>query len=823
MIYPNNFEQKIGFDKIRNKIKECCLSSLGEEAIDQITFSTNYGNIIKMVEECKEFLSIIESEKDFPCDHFYDVRGALKHLKVEGAYIDTNELFDLRRSLASIINIINFLRQGEDEERVQYPRLKSLTDNIITFPNILKEADRIIDKFGHIKDNASPTLYDIRREITSKVNSISKNLANILRKAREEGIVEKDVTPTMRDGRLVIPVMPAHKRKIKGIVHDESASGKTIFIEPAEVVEANNRIRELESEERREIIKILTEFSNTIRPHIDDMIYSYLFMGEIDLIRAKALFARNIGAVMPKIDNYCQIDWYGAVHPLLFLSLKRQNKKVIPLDICLDKKNRILIISGPNAGGKSVCLKTVGLLQYMIQCGLLVPMFDNSRMGIFNDIFIDIGDEQSIEDDLSTYSSHLTNMKNFVRQSSDKSLLLIDEFGGGTEPQIGGAIAESLLKRFNFKKCFGVITTHYQNLKHFAEENEGIVNGAMLYDRHIMQPLFKLSIGNPGSSFAIEIARKIGLPEDVISEASDIVGQEYVSMDKYLQDIVRDKRYWEQKRQNIRMLEKRLADSIERYEKDILQLEKERKEIIKGAKVEASNILSETNAKIENTIREIKEAQAEKERTKVIREEIRKFKEEISGKEETGERLSKKIEKLNKNNKNKKKSNKGIPIIKEDTPLMVGDVVKIKGGGSVAGEILEINGKSATVVFGSIKSVVKTDKLERANRSSLKKQSTKTQYYSESATDIIRNKQLSFSSELDVRGLRGDEAIESVAVFIDTAILSGYSNLRILHGTGNGILQQLIRSYLKKVSAVKSFREEDVQLGGAGITVVELY
>ncbi|MBR5240772.1 MAG: Smr/MutS family protein [Muribaculaceae bacterium] len=822
MIYPNNFEQKIGFDKIRNKIKERCLSPLGEEAAEQITFSTNYNNIIKMVEECNEFLSIIESEKDFPCDHFYDVRIALKRLKVVGTYIDTNELFDLRRSLSSIINIINFLRVGVDEERIQYPRLKTLTDNIITFPDILKQADRIIDKFGYIKDSASPALYDIRREITSKVNSISRNLANILKKAREEGIVEKDVTPTMRDGRLVIPVVPAHKRKIKGIVHDESASGKTVFIEPAEVVEANNRIRELESEERREIVKILTEFSDVIRPHIDDMIYSYLFMGEIDLIRAKAIFAKSIGAVMPKIDNYCQIDWYGAVHPLLFLSLKRQNKKVIPLDICLDKDKRILIISGPNAGGKSVCLKTVGLLQYMIQCGMLVPMFDNSRVGIFNDIFIDIGDEQSIEDDLSTYSSHLTNMKNFVRNCNEKSLLLIDEFGGGTEPRIGGAIAEALLNRFNAKKSFGVITTHYQNLKQFAEDNDGIINGAMLYDRHIMQPLFKLSIGNPGSSFAIEIARKIGLPEDVIAEASDIVGQEYVSMDKYLQDIVRDKRYWEQKRQNVRMLEKRLEDSIVRYEKDILSLEKERKEIIKGAKVEASNILSETNAKIENTIRQIKEAQAEKERTKAIREEMRKFKEEISDKENQNSKLSKKIERLNKNNKNKKKDKEQIKPI-DEAPLAIGDVVKLKDGGSVAGEILEINGKNITVGFGTIKSVVKIDKLERANRSQLKRQNTKTQYYSSPTTDMIRNKQLSFSSELDVRGMRGDEAIETVAAFIDTAILSGYSNLRILHGTGNGILQQLIRSYLKKISAVKSFREEDVQLGGAGITVVELY
>lgn len=825
MIYPNNFEQKIGFDKIRNKIKDCCLSVLGKEAADEIEFSTHYKTIVRKVEECNEFLSIIESEKDFPCDHFYDVRTALKRLKVEGTYIDTNELFDLRRSLASIINIIAFLRSGEEEEKVLYPRLKAITENIATFPDILKKADLIIDKFGQVKDNASPALYDIRREMSSKVNSISRSLSSILKKAREEGIVEKDVTPTMRDGRLVIPVMPAHKRKIKGIVHDESASGKTVFIEPAEVVEANNRIRELEGEERREIIKILTEFSDIIRPHIDDMIYSYLFMGEIDLIRAKAVFARSIEARMPKIDNYCQIDWYGAVHPLLYLSLKRQNKKVIPLEICLDKTNRILIISGPNAGGKSVCLKSVGLLQYMIQCGLLVPMNDNSRVGIFEDIFIDIGDEQSIEDDLSTYSSHLMNMKHFVKNCGEKSLLLIDEFGGGTEPRIGGAIAEALLDRFNKRKAFGIITTHYQNLKQFAEDNNGIINGAMLYDRHLMQPLFKLSIGNPGSSFAIEIARKIGLPEDVIEEASEIVGKEYVSMDKYLQDIVRDKRYWEQKRQNVRLMEKRLEETIIRYEKDVLKLDKERKEIIKDAKNEAQNILSGANAKIENTIRGIKEAQAEKERTKALREEMLKFKEEIGDKEEKNKKLSEKIERINKNKKRQKKSNKETVTNKilADSPLAIGDAVKLKENENVVGEIIEINGKNALVAFGMIKSSVKIDKLKRTSKSLIKKQNTKTVFLSSSTTDDIRKKQLSFSSELDVRGMRGDEAIESVAAFIDTAVLSGYSNLRILHGTGNGILQQLIRNYLRKIDAVKSYREEDIQLGGAGITVVELY
>ncbi|MEG1643009.1 MAG: Smr/MutS family protein, partial [Bacteroidales bacterium] len=650
-------------------------------------------------------------------------------------------------------------------------------------------------------------------------NGISRSLANIIRRAREEGFVDKDITPAMRDGRLVIPVVPAHKRKIKGIVHDESASGKTVFIEPAEVVEANNRIRELESEEKREIIRILTAFTDTLRPIASEITDSYTFLGVIDFIRAKALFSISINAKVPKVDDCRQVDWFKAVHPLLFLSLKRHGKQVVPLDIRLDEKERILLISGPNAGGKSVCLKTVGLLQYMLQCGIPIPMNDNSRAGIFEDIFIDIGDEQSIEDDLSTYSSHLLNMKQFIKGCSNRSLLLIDEFGGGTEPRIGGAIAEATLDRFNKKEAFGVITTHYQNLKQFAEDHVGIINGAMLYDRHLMQPLFKLSIGNPGSSFAIEIARKIGLPEDVISEASDIVGQEYVSMDKYLQDIVRDKQYWENKRQSVRLMEKRLEELTERYETDIKSIDKERKEILRNAKNDAGILLEQANAKIENTIREIRERQADKEHTKTLREEMRKFKEGIATENADTDRITRKIEKINERKKDKKAT---VTVsAATNAPLGRGDAVRLKGE-NIIGEILSIEGKNTMVAFGLIKSTVKIDKLERVSRSVLKKQESKSVFLSATTTNDVRQKQLNFKSETDVRGLRGEEAIEAVAAFLDTAILSGYSSLRILHGTGNGILQQLIRKYLKTISAVKSFRDEDIQLGGAGVTVVEL-
>lgn len=820
MIYPDNFETKIGFDKVKQLIIDRCLSPLGVEQVESIGFSNNFQIVIKTLEECREFRKIIESETEFPCSYFHDLRHALKRIKIEGTYIDTTELFELGRSLSTIISIVKYLSVSEEEETPLYPHLKSLTNDIPLYPNIVKEIDTIVDKYGRIKDNASPKLREIRSEINAKMGSISRSLNAIIRRAREDGYVESDVNPTIRDGRLVIPVNPSHKRKIRGIVHDESASGKTVFIEPAEIVEANNMIRELEAEEKREVIRILTEFTAQIRPLSDDMIYSYLFLGEVDFIRAKSLFAETVNGEVPVVEDCCQVDWFKAVHPLLYLSLKRQNRAVVPLDIRLEREGRILLISGPNAGGKSVCLKTLGLLQYMLQCGIPVPMNDNSRVGIFDDIFIDIGDEQSIEDDLSTYSSHLLNMKNFVKGCNSKSLLLIDEFGSGTEPRIGGAISESLLDRFNKRKAFGVITTHYQNLKQFAEDNKGVINGAMLYDRHKMQPLFKLSIGNPGSSFAIEIARKIGLPEDVINEASNIVGQEYVSMDKYLQDIVRDKQYWENKRYNIRQTEKKLEELTERYESDLNSINKERKEILRKAKDSATQIISSANARVENTIREIRETQAEKEKAKQLRKEMQHFKDSIAADSAEHDSITKKIDKINRRKKSKKSEEKSSEQLQKSS-VVVGDAVKLKDSEAI-GEVLSISGKNITVAFGMIKSTVKMDKLQIVSRKNLKKASTKSVFIGGDTIDNVRNKQLNFKSEIDLRGLRGDEAIEQVAAFIDTALLFSYPTLRILHGTGNGILKQLVRNYLRKIKRVKSFRDEDIQLGGAGITVVEL-
>lgn len=820
MTYPQNFEEKIGFDKIRSLICDRCLSTLGSERVAGMQFQTSFDTIDRLLHETEEFTHILQTEDNFPADYFFDIRSSLQRIRIEGTFLDETELFNLRRSLETIRHIVGFFI---NEEESPYPHLQALAGNVVVFPQLLSRIDQIIDKFGHVKDNASAELSQIRRELNRTLSSISRSLNMILRNAQSEGIVDKEVSPTLREGRLVIPVIPAYKRRIKGIVHDESASGKTVYIEPAEVVEANNRIRELEGEERREIIRILTLFTNELRPHLAEIAHSYEFLADIDFIRAKALFAIEINALLPHFENCRQIEWYHAIHPLLFLSLKKQNKQVVPLDIALTPQQRILLISGPNAGGKSVCLKTTGLLQYMLQCGLLIPVYENSHTGIFDHIFIDIGDEQSIENDLSTYSSHLTNMKFFVKNCNESSLLLIDEFGGGTEPQIGGAIAEVLLDRFNQKKAFGVITTHYQNLKQFAEDTQGIVNGAMLYDRHMMQPLFKLSIGNPGSSFAIEIARKIGLPEDVIADASEKVGSDYIDMDKYLQDIVRDKRYWENKRQNIRHREKQLEEITQRYADNLQEIEKERKRILKEAKQKAEQLIAESNARIENTIRAIKEAEAEKEKTKMARQELHSFKKGLQKNDENDDAISRKIAKIKAKEEKKNHSKKEADAeTSKTTTISVGDAVCLKGQTTV-GEISAIQGNKATVIFGHIKSSVHIERLEKVSRNRLKReQAIKATFVSEDTTNSMREKSLHFHREIDIRGFRADEALQALVYFIDDAIQVGAEQVRILHGTGTGALRQTVREYLKGATGIRSFHDEHVQFGGAGITVVEL-
>lgn len=829
MIYPENFEHKIEFTQIRHQLQELCLSSLGQELVTEMKFTDKKNIIEESLDQTSEFIRILHEEEQFPDQFFYDVRPSLKRIRVEGTYLNEEELFNIQRSLDTINGIVACLLKmnGDDEETLLYPHLSLLAKDIFTFPDIVKQIDIILDKYGKIKDNASANLMQIRRELTSTTNGISKTLSSILHKAQSDGLVGKDVAPTMRDGRLVIPIAPGMKRQIRGIVHDESATGKTLFIEPEQIVEANNRIRELEGDEHREIIKILTEFSALLRPQVDNILTSYSFLAEIDFIRAKALLSERIGGIRPTIVNYGFIDWGSAIHPLLQMSLVKHDKKMNPLDIQIDKNHRILIISGPNAGGKSVCLKTVGLLQYMLQCGLQIPIAESSVTGIFSSIFIDIGDEQSIEDDLSTYSSHLLNMKNMMKGCNEHSLILIDEFGGGTEPQIGGAIAEAVLKQFDEKGTYGIITTHYQNLKHFAENHPHVINGAMLYDRQQMRPLFQLAIGNPGSSFAIEIARKIGLPETVIKDASDMVGSEYINSDKYLQDIVRDKMYWENKRRNIHKQEKQLEETIGKYKSETENLLSERKDIIKQAKEQAEQILNESNARIESTIRSIKESQAEKEQTRNVRKELEDFKnEKLQQKDDELERkIAHKIEKLKANRdkkKNKKENNaKSVqPTVKKE--LTIGDKVIIKGQNTI-GVLNSVNGKNATVTFGDLTLQTKLDKLVRTDKTIQKEENSKTSYVSKQTLDEMYDKKLNFKQDIDVRGMRGDEALQAVTYFIDDAIQIGMSRVRILHGTGTGILRTLIRDYLKTVSGVKDFNDEHVQLGGAGITVVDFY
>lgn len=807
-------EAKLSFGKIRDLVKSECLSDLGKEKCDQMSFLTNFDTILEEANRTNEFVRILQ-EEDFPTDGFYDVREAIQRIKVVGTYIEPAELFDLSRVVEAIGSIVSFFSSKEEGT---YYYLQELSRDVFTFPDILRAISRILDKYGQIKDTASSKLGEIRREKSATEGSISRNMSSILRKAVEDGIVEKGTTPAVRDGRLVIPISPFFKKKLRGIVHDESATGKTVFIEPEVIVEANNKLRELEAEEQREIVRILTEFTTEIlRPRTDELLFSVDYLSVVDFTRAKAQFALKTNSVMPKLRNEQVIDWRDAIHPLLFLSHQASGKEIVPLDIHLDKNNRILLISGPNAGGKSVCLKSVGLIQYMAQCGMLVPMHADSEVGIFNDILINIGDEQSIENDLSTYSSHLSYMKEFAKKCNGKTILLIDEFGGGTEPRIGGAIAEALLDHFNRQKSFGVITTHFTNLKQFATDTDGIVNGAMLYDRHEMRPLFRLEIGNPGSSFALEIARKIGLPESVIARATEIVGNDYVNMEKYLQDIVRDKRYWENKRQNIRQKEKHIEELEEKLTVDVNNINAERKRILSDAKAKSKELLDGANAKIERTIKLIKEAKAEKEATRQAREDLTKYKSEVVFGDEN-DAFAKKVEKLNA--KSQQKS--GAPAQqKQEKPISAGDTVKIKSSGA-KGKVLEIKGNSVDVALGNLRTTVKLKDLQLTQEASQKTQKFSFNIVSSNNSDIVHERSRNFKQQIDVRGMRADEAIQAVSYYIEDAIMLDAGTVRILHGTGTGVLRQVIREYLKTVPQVKSFRDEHVDFGGAGITVVEV-
>lgn len=815
MIYPDKIEQKIGFDGVRGRISRSCLTEGGRRYCEEMSFMTTFDAVEQALTATAEMLASLRSDEAVPLDGITDIDTLLMSIRVPGTFLPVNDLNAVRKMIGCVGDVAAyFSRHCADGVRTPYPVLDSLAADLVPLPAIAATIDRSIDRFGNVKDNASPELAEIRsrlRAMSGRVNSIMRR---VISNAVGQGWIDSDTTPSVRDGRLVIPVSPMNKRKINGIVHDESASGKTIYIEPAEVVEVNNQTRELEMEERREITRILIMIADELRPHIDELLAAADVLSRLDFIRAKAVFASETGGNLPNLSPEVELEWYHACHPMLQMSLQRQGKEIVPIDITLTHEKRLLIISGPNAGGKSVCLKTVGTLQYMAQCGILPTLYENSHVGIFSDIFVDIGDDQSIEDDLSTYSSHLRNMKFMLARGGDASLVLIDEFGGGTEPQIGGAIAQAILRQFNDNRMWGVITTHYQNLKHFAEDTAGLVNGSMLYDRHLMQPMFKLSIGNPGSSFAIEIARKTGLPASIIAEAEEIVGSDYVNLDNYLLDITRDKRYWENKRTAIRQKEKKLEQLIAQYTEDADSLRQRRREIIEEARREAKQILDGSNATIERTIHEIKSAQAEKEQTLAAR---RKLREERLALEQTGDSDHPLLKKAPRNKK--KVSDRQTAAPKAE--ISVGDNVKLDGHGTV-GTVLEISGKNAIVSFGNLKTSVKIDRLTPTNAKVDSGAKKSASFVSSSTGDAIRSRQLNFKQEIDVRGMRVDEAVQAVTYFIDDAIQFNARRVRILHGTGTGALRQYIRQYLSTLGGIASFHDEDVRLGGAGITVVEI-
>ena len=825
-IYPENFEIKIGFDHIRETLHKKCLSAMGGEWVDEMHFQESFETISNQLGEVDEFCRIIREIDNFPANHFYDLRSALHKIEIEGRFLEAAELFDLKRSLESVRAIILFFNKQEEEI---FPLLKKKTANVQVFPYIYDRVDNIINKFGKIRDNASSELSQIRKNILLRQSNMSKRLHSILKQAQKDGLVEDDATISIRDGRAVIPIPAGNKRKLKGIIYDESATGKTSYVEPNEIVEMNNEIRELEYAERREIIKILTNFSNDIRPYLEDLFYSYEFLGEIDFIRAKALLAVEFDAIKPEMLDGPIIDWQKAVHPLLMQTLKKEKRKIVPLTIWLNPEKHILLISGPNAGGKSVCLKTVGLLQYMLQCGLLIPLSEASKAGIFSQLFIDIGDEQSIENDLSTYSSHLMNMKHFVKNSNEKTLVLIDEFGTGTEPMLGGAIAESILDKLNQLQTFGVITTHYTNLKHFASSAEGIANGAMLYDSQNMNPLFQLEIGKPGSSFAFEIARKIGLPEEILEKATEKIGKDHIDFDRNLRQINRDKRYWEVKRQKIRKVEKNLDEMAENYEAELKETKKLRKEVLAKVREDADVLLSGVNKQIENTISEIKKAQAEKERTKQARENIVVLRKDIV-KETTqsDKQIDKKIKQLQEREKRRNQHRpeefkKPIPHEKPEdkVELIPGDKVRIIGQNTI-GDLIELNVKNAVVAFGQLITTLPRKQIERLSNNEAKKLNKNSSHRRSRLSENFTEKRLTFKPEIDIRGQRVEEAISKIQGFIDQAIMFEVGQLRVLHGKGHGILKETIREYLRSEPMVKNFKDEHVDFGGAGITVVIL-
>jgi DNA mismatch repair protein MutS2 len=798
MLYPKNIEQKLGFDKIREHLKEECISTLGQVYVEKLRFSNDFDLIDKLIRQTAEFKNILQYEDGFPASNYIDAVPHLNKAAIEGAFLSEEEFFDVKLSLQTIHACLQFFAKKEEE---QYPQLRELTQMVEVDVNLLKTIDRVIDSRGKLKDDASPELQTIRRQIIASQSNLRKTLDSLLKMARSNGYAPDDASLTIRAGRMVIPISAEHKRKIKGFVHDESASGQTVYLEPAEVLDINNEITELGYRERREIVRILTQLTSQLRPYVPQLKRAYTFLGLVDFIRAKAKFAIQLGASSPIFVKTTLIDWHNARHPLLNLSFKKQGKSVVPLSIKLDHKQRILVISGPNAGGKSISLKTVGLTQYMYQSGLLVCMDEHSQIGLFKDIFIDIGDEQSLENDLSTYSSHLTNMKHFLNMSSKHTLFLIDEFGTGTEPSLGGAIAESILENLNQSKAFGVINTHYTNLKAFADKTEGITNGAMRFDMEHLEPLYQLEIGKPGSSFAFEIANKIGLPKDVIAKAKDKVGVNQVNFDKLLRELELEKRQFTAKNREVAEKEKSLSHTLKEYNELKTHLDTERKKLINKAKEEAKQLVRDANQKIEQTIREIRESKAGKEETRVLRKELEVFDQSLKPEFVQATVVEE-------------------PEIKViGGTIDVGDLVRIKGQSTV-GEVLNLKDGEAQISIGNLKSNVKLNRLEKISRKEYRAQTVENVPRMQGID--LNEKMSNFSYQLDLRGKRGEEALQEVDAFIDNAIMLGSPELRIVHGKGDGILRNLVRNRLRSYKQVQSLADEHADRGGVGVTIVRM-
>ncbi len=825
MIYPKNFESKTGFGKIREILKNNCIGNLGRDKVDEMTFSSDFEEIKVNLGRAYEFKQIYMLNQDFPQDSYFDVREGLKRITIENTFLSVQELFDLKRCTETLRNIAQFFnRAGEN----QYPYLRTLCKDIIVSREITSSINTIMTETGEISDNASPELRKIRSDIRTKSTAISTVVNRLLRNAKAQGWTEADAEINIRDGKLLIPVKSGSKRKIAGIVADESATGKTSFIEPIESVELNNAVRELEFAEKREIVKILISVSDKIRPHIPELLTSSNILADLDFARAKARAAIEINADLPILTDKPLIDMRVARHPILEKTLKAEGRKVVPLNIELNEHQRIIMISGPNAGGKSVCLKTTALIQYMHQCGLLTPISPNSTMGIFNDIFIDIGDEQSIENDLSTYSGHLKNMKTFVDRAGRNSLIFIDEFGTGTEPILGGAIAEAVLEKLNQRHVKGVITTHYTNLKNFATDTEGIVNGAMLYDNTCMKPLFQMETGKTGNSFAFEMAKKMGLSHEILQKAEQIAGRDHIDYERRIQELEEDRRRLKITLENAENREKNLARQQQQYTEQTEFTLNERKNILKAAKLQADEILKNANKLIENTIHDIKRAEAEKLKTREIRRDFEQAKEQINTQlAEEQQALDEKIERLRQKQqeraerrakKRQEKAEKEAATPKP-APLVLkpGDRVHLDDGEQVF-EIMDIKDSTALVQMGHMQTFVKLSRLKpAAKKKEEKKVVPQIRVNIESET-----KHGGFLFGLDVRGLRGDEALEKVAKHLDDALAAGKHEIRILHGTGTGVLRSLIRDYLATQDIVSRCHDEKIELGGAGITVAEL-